>query len=320
MKHLNNPKIFLLIAAAGKQAVGKLKIKPILPPQPLPQPQPSTSRGRPRRVIYKEDPIDDVEDEVMVKTTRRGRIIPIKTPQDAEDKDYKPKKGFNQLGITPKAKSSPTAAAKNTKIQVIKPNVKQQPIKLPVKPPVKQPANKNVNKPTNKNKKVVPPPPPPKPPAKSRNIGGKSLAGRPVRGPYKKSKAQLQKEISSGTFSKNVANKNYTKVTYNPITFQYQQQPPPTFGHFPFESNVLVAVNPEMLDPLAMPDDNFGDGSIKTEIMEDEAPLMFDNINTDLGPLTDMIETHEHPIEITDEPITDEPVEDPMGKYKDLIL
>ena len=249
----------------------------------------------------------------MVKTTRRGRIIPIKTPQDAEDKDYKPKKGFKELGITPKGKSSPAAPAKNVK-QVIKPNVKQQPVKQPIKLPVKQTVKQNANKTTNKNKKVVPPPPPPKPPAKSRNIGGKSLAGRPVRGPYKKSKAQLQKEIQSGTFSKNVANKNYTKITYNPITLQYHQPPPPTFGHFPFDSNVLVAVNPEMLDPLAMPDDNFGDGSIKTEIMEDEAPLMYDNINTDLGPLTDMIETHEHPI-ITDEPITDEPVEDPMGKY-----
>ena len=36
--------------------------------------KPSTSRGRPRRVVYKEEPLEDEEDEVIVKTTRRGRI------------------------------------------------------------------------------------------------------------------------------------------------------------------------------------------------------------------------------------------------------
>ena len=92
-------------------------------------------------------------------------------------------------------------------------------------------------------------------------------APRGTRGPYKKSKKQLQKEIALGTLEKNRNNKSYQRKTpsTNPIPWQTHQQlqlQQNIQQNFPssvstFESNTIVAIPmTEMMDPLAMPDDN----------------------------------------------------------------
>ena len=192
-----------------------------------------SNRGRPRKVIYKDEPLyeEEEEDEVILPkttTTRRGRVIVSKTESQiaADDLEYKPKKKFN-TNIT----ATITKKAAGPK-----------------------------NKTAAKGKKAAAGPIAITTPA--------LLSGpRGARGPYKKSKKQLQKEIALGTLEKNQTNKSYKRKSNitNPIpwqTHQQQQLQQNILQNFPssvstFESNTIVAIPmTEMMDPLAMPDDN----------------------------------------------------------------
>ena len=74
--------------------------------------------------------------------------------------------------------------------------------------------------------------------------------------------------------------------------------------HPGFDPNVLVEVNPDMLDPLAMPDlvDPM-DVSIKTEVIDDE-PVIHDHDIDNVG-FGDTSDLHDENPVITDEPMDD---------------